>query len=41
MLEKFSIRRKLIVEGLNSLNGVQCNLPGGAFYAFANVKKQE
>jgi aspartate/methionine/tyrosine aminotransferase len=39
MLEKFSIRRKLIVEGLNSLNGVQCNLPGGAFYAFANVKE--
>ena len=39
MLEKFSIRRKLIAEGLNSLNGVQCNLPGGAFYAFANVKE--
>jgi len=39
MLEKFSIRRKFIVEGLNSLNGVQCNLPGGAFYAFANVKE--
>ena len=26
------------VDGLNSLNGVQSNLPGGAFYAFPNVK---
>ena len=38
MLEKFSLRRKLIVDGLNSLKGVQCTLPGGAFYAFPNVK---
>jgi len=39
MIENFSLRRKLIVDGLNSLNGVQCNLPGGAFYAFPNVRK--
>ena len=39
MIEKFSSRRKLIVEGLNSLNGVKCGLPGGAFYAFANIKR--
>ena len=38
MIEKFSLRRQLIVEGLNSLNGVKCGLPGGAFYAFSNVK---
>jgi len=38
MLEKFSLRRKFIVDGLNSLNGVQCDLPGGAFYAFPNVE---
>ena len=38
MIEKFSLRRKLIVEGLNSLNGVKCGIPGGAFYAFPNVK---
>ncbi len=38
VLEKFSLRRKLIVDGLNSLKGVQCTLPGGAFYAFPNVK---
>ncbi len=39
VLEKFSLRRKLIVDGLNSLNGVQCSLPGGAFYAFPNIKE--
>ena len=39
VLEKFSLRRKLIVDGLNSLKGVQCSLPGGAFYAFPNVKE--
>jgi len=38
VLDKFSLRRKLIVDGLNSLNGIQCSLPGGAFYAFPNVK---
>ncbi len=39
MLEKFFFRRKLIVDGLNSLKGVQCSLPGGAFYAFPNIKE--
>ena len=38
MIEKFSLRRKLIFDGLNSLKGVKCNLPGGAFYAFPNIK---
>ena len=38
MLDKFSLRRKLIVEGLNSLKGVKCSLPGGAFYAFPDVR---
>ena len=38
ILEKFSLRRKLIVDGLNSLNGIKCSVPGGAFYAFPNVK---
>ena len=38
MLEKFSSRRKLIFDGLNSLKGVECSLPGGAFYAFPNIK---
>jgi len=39
MVEKFSSRRKLIVDGLNSLNGIQCSLPGGTFYAFPNVRE--
>ena len=34
---KFTERRKLIYEGLNSLPGVECSLPGGAFYAFPKV----
>ncbi len=37
VLEKFFLRRKLIVDGLNSLKGVKCTIPGGAFYAFPNV----
>ena len=37
MMEKFAKRRKLIFEGLNSIKGIECSLPGGAFYAFPNV----
>ncbi len=37
MMEKFTLRRKLIYDGLNSLPGVACSLPGGAFYAFPKV----
>ena len=37
MMEKFTQRRKLIHEGLNSLPGIECSLPGGAFYAFPKV----
>jgi len=38
MMLEFDIRRKLIHKGLNNLPGVECSLPGGAFYAFPNVK---
>ena len=38
MMKKFTERRKLIHQGLNDLPGVECSLPGGAFYAFPNVK---
>ena len=38
MMKKFTLRRKLIVDGLNSLKGIKCELPGGAFYVFPNVK---
>ena len=39
MMEKFTARRNLIHKGLNDLPGVECSLPGGAFYAFPNVKE--
>ena len=37
MIEEFERRRELIVDGLNSLPGVTCRRPRGAFYAFPNV----
>jgi aspartate/methionine/tyrosine aminotransferase len=37
MMEKFTKRRKLIVDGLNSIEGIECSLPGGGFYAFPKV----
>ena len=39
MMKEFIIRRKLIVDGLRSLKGVESNLPGGSFFAFPNVKE--
>jgi len=39
MMNEFNKRRKLIVEGLRSLKGVECSMPGGSFFAFPNVKK--
>jgi aspartate aminotransferase len=36
--KSFEKRRKLVVDGLNNLPGVTCRMPGGAFYAFPNVK---
>jgi len=38
MMVAFDARRKLIVAELNSLPGVRCTDPGGAFYAFANIE---
>jgi aspartate aminotransferase len=37
MLAEYDRRRKRIVEGLNAIPGVKCQMPGGAFYAFPNV----
>jgi aspartate aminotransferase len=39
MMAAFDRRRKVVVEGLNSLPGVSCITPKGAFYAFPNVKE--
>lgn len=38
MLEAFRKRRDLIVDGLNTIEGVSCLKPSGAFYAFPNIK---
>ena len=37
MMAEFDRRRAAVVEGLNSLPGVTCRDPKGAFYAFPNV----
>lgn len=37
MMAEFKRRRDVIVEGLNSLPGVSCVRPSGAFYAFPNI----
>ena len=37
MCAAFDERRKIIVEELNSVPGFSCQMPKGAFYAFANV----
>jgi aspartate/methionine/tyrosine aminotransferase len=37
-VEEFRRRRNAIVAGLNSLPGVTCQMPSGAFYAFPNVR---
>ena len=38
MVQEFRRRRDAFCAGLNSIPGWRCALPGGAFYAFANVK---
>jgi aspartate/methionine/tyrosine aminotransferase len=37
MMQAFDRRRKIVVDGLNSLPGVSCVTPKGAFYAFPNI----
>lgn len=37
MRDEFRLRRDHIVAGLNSIEGVNCRLPGGAFYAWPDV----
>lgn len=39
MVKEFKSRRQVIVDGLNTLPGVSCTTPGGAFYAFPNIQK--
>jgi len=37
-LEAFDKRRKLVVNELNSIEGIECLMPKGAFYAYPNVR---
>ena len=39
MVEEFDRRRAVVVDGLNSLPGISCATPRGAFYAFPNIKR--
>lgn len=38
MRDVFAARRKRMIDGLNAIPGVKCELPRGAFYAFADVR---
>ena len=37
MVAAFQARRDLVVQGLNAIPGVRCQLPTGAFYVFPNI----
>jgi aspartate aminotransferase len=37
MRREFEARRDLVCKRLNSMQGITCPVPGGAFYAFFNV----
>lgn len=37
MMLNFRKRRDFLVDGLNSIPGIECESPKGAFYAFANI----
>ena len=39
MYLEYEKRRHLIVNGINSITGLDCISPGGAFYVFVNIKK--
>ena len=39
MYEEYEIRRDLVVNGINSISGLSCVVPGGAFYVFVNIRK--
>ena len=39
MVTEYQRRRDVIVAGLNSIPGISCQKPQGAFYVFPNIKK--
>ncbi len=38
MVAEFKSRREMLIHGLNSIKGISCVTPKGAFYAFPNIK---
>jgi len=38
MIKEYKKRRDVMVDGFNSITGIQCYRPKGAFYAFPNIK---
>ena len=38
MVEEFKKRRDMFVNGLNSISGINCPMPGGAFYVFPSIE---
>jgi aspartate/methionine/tyrosine aminotransferase len=39
MYDEYLKRRDIITSGINSIDGLSCIKPGGAFYVFVNIKK--
>ncbi|MPN46154.1 putative N-acetyl-LL-diaminopimelate aminotransferase [bioreactor metagenome] len=39
MTEIYKRRRDIMIEGLNSIEGISCYCPKGSFYLFPNIKK--
>ncbi|MEI7884479.1 MAG: pyridoxal phosphate-dependent aminotransferase [Clostridia bacterium] len=39
MIAEFKKRRDFFIAGLNSITGMHCNIPAGAFYAFPNISR--
>lgn len=39
MVKEFRVRRDLLVDALNEIDGVTCKRPGGAFYVFPNISE--
>ncbi len=37
MVAEFKVRRDLLVDGLNAIEGISCKRPRGAFYVFPNI----
>lgn len=39
VMAEYQRRRDVLVDGLNSIDGIRCQKPAGTFYAFPNVKE--